>query len=259
MVIALPHQSSTEYLRDFIFGALAELCLEECPCCGAMIDLFGLRLRKYLDVPVIRGRCRGARPHHFTFLPLFVAPAKWHGYSAIENALRFVSQPEYANQTEALAAWEAQREIRIDDGETPGPSVSAIRRWWAEMSENHPDRPWLDRAREARQELREEHHVSSSDPGVAAPTMIESKPRCSNAGIAAMLLAMLTSLGAALLGGGVGATPDTYFATGIWFLENRHGQRCLARADLVGNVVPAPVPDLAVTLRNRRTYPLEPP
>jgi len=276
VVIPLPHQTLTDYHRDFRAGILEKFCPSNCHTCGAPIDRFEYRLRKAQQLWVLRGRCRGACVHCFTFLPLFVAPGKWYPYAAIEEALGFVSQGRFANPTAALKAWEANRETRVDQRQVGGPSETTVRRWRKELDQDQPERPWAERAAAA--SLLVPGQVwpgpacqcgpdglpgEKTPPPIPANIALPSSPPLLEPGLGlsftAVFLGALRMLGEALLGSPSSPPPGSCLAMGMWFLEGRFQQRCLAGFELVGNVVPGLIPDLAATQRLPRGYPPQPP
>lgn len=277
MVIPLPHKTLADYHRDFEAGTLEKFCTGFCPMCGAPIKPIEYRLRKTQGLWVLRGRCRGARPHHFTYLPQFVAPGKWYPYPVIEEALCFLAQERYADRpTAALEAWEEDREKRIEDGLPPGPSSKTVGRWASELGQDQPTRPWADRARQA----------ILDTPGQGWPGLI---PQCGSDGLPGektlpawkaallfpphpplleprheaplftVLLGLLCLLGEALLGKGGSDMGVSPLGTGLWQLEGRFRQRCLARDGLVGNIVPWRIPDMGGRPPPDRRYPPHPP
>lgn len=257
MVVPLPHKTHTEYHRDFLLGILEKFCPEICPICQALIYLFGFRKRKIMSIFLLRGRCKGPIVHHFTFLPLFVAPAKWYGYETIETALISVNQSGFSTFSAALADWEKARETRIEDHQSPGPCSRTISRWDKELGQNHPKRPWAQKAQETLSQMNKPVHEQKSasskrktlKPLAAAPISTRDKK------FTVRLLVTLRLLGKTLLG--MTSFPETKISLGIgiWFLESSCQQRCLARFELAGNVVPGPVPEVSMTEFLRRGYP----
>jgi hypothetical protein len=247
VILALPHKAIREYLRDFQIGTLEKNCPEICPLCQAPICLFAYRERKVLRIHVLRGRCKGARVHHFTFLPVFVAPGKWYGYETIEESLVFINQERFPNKTAAFNAWEEARENRIEDRIPPGPSSKTVGRWHSELVQDRPERPWKARAEQAILEI-------SSHRNLGHPGKNRQKPKTPG-DFSVLLLSILLTLGKALLGNSRPIPSVSVLGIGIWFLESRFKQRCLARFELVGNIVVGPVPDMSVTKIFLRGYP----
>jgi hypothetical protein len=71
-------------------------------------------------------------------------------------------------------------------------------------------------------------------------------------------LGILRLLGEALLGL-PSADRGSCLGMGLWFLEGRFQQRCLARFELVGNIVPWLIPEMAVNPPFSCGYPPQPP
>lgn len=277
MNIALPHQTVTEYLRDFFFGRLALFCAGFCPLCGNRIQIIGLRLRLIMEIPLYRGRCRSeVCGTHFTFLPLFAAPAKWHGYVQIETALVYLVERN-TTLTSALASWEEAREMRIEDGRPAGPSVSTLRRWWSEFAEASSDRIWYEQA-VALSPGHWPRPITVYGPGglpeaalLPSPTRrsqhanpvprFQPGPSSSFANIpvsAIEFLFCLLSLAESFLPTVV--LPNiSRLGIGIWALESVVGRRFLASGNLAGRVIPGPSPFLTVTHGGARVYYPEPP
>jgi hypothetical protein len=197
-----------------------------------------------MDLPIYRGKCSGSRQHHFTFLPLFVAPGKWYGYPAIEGALRFILREQAPHR--AFVAWEIDREKFVMESTARFPGTSTIRRWWDELSDGQD--PWLDRA------ISQVRLTTTPGwPGLLptcgpdgipgentirtiSPISMPSRPVRS-------LLFLLFFLGEIL----TGQCPTTVLGVGLWFLEVQFRQRCLARVALAGRLIPCAFPSLAVT------------
>lgn len=255
MIIALLHLTLTEYLRDFFFGALEEVCSGTCPVCRGALETVSLRLRKVQDLPVYRVRCLGQCRKRFTLLPLFVAPAKWFGYSQIQESLEFVTHPKFRTVTDGILEWDYRRDQRIDGGLSPDPSPSTVRRWMAELSQVHPHFSWEARARKAMGPPPEINSVGGPK-GKPGPDQIKVRPS-SGPTVGVRFLQILRCLGEFLLGPSH-SPPNSWLGVSLWFLESRFGQRILARANLVGRVIPGPSPFLAVTRRPSCTYPPEP-
>jgi len=259
VLLVLPHLSITEYLRDFFFGALEKMCVVACPNCGFPLQFFGFRLRKVLDLPLLRGRCgQQCCATHVTFLPAFVAPGKWYGYASIQEALEFVVGHGSCISA-GLAAWDASRDTRLLSGESGGPSVSTVRRWHEELSHTGSAVPWLSSGQEevCSRQSGWPLVISGCGPdGLIGETRIS--PGATPAGYSAspvgMLLGVLVLLGELLVCADSGP-PASLFGVGLWFLEGQFGHRCLARADLAGRLIPCLHPDLAVTFRLRHAYP----
>lgn len=255
MIVALPHKTPKEYRRDFQVGTLEKFCPATCPLCPSLIYFFAFRKRKVLNIFVLRGRCKGPRIHYFTFLPLFVAPAKWYGYESIETALVQVNQGGFANIYAALAAWENQREIRIDNHQPPGPSSKTVYRWQSELSQDKPDLSWTQRAEKALLQLTTQK-PSKTGKRLKKRRMSLPRPTASpTAKLPGVLLATLLTLGKILLGLASFSLPIFPLGIGLWFLETRHQQRLLARFELAGKIVPGPVPYLSVLEFFLRGYP----
>ena len=277
MVVPLPHKTLAEYHRDFEAGTLERFCYGFCPKCGALIEPIEFRFRKTQGLWVLRGRCRGPRPHHFTYLPQFVAPGKWYSYPVIEDALCFLARERYADRpTAALEAWEENREKRLEENLPPGPSRQTIGRWASELGQENPSRPWVEGARQAILDISRQGWPGPITqcgpdglPGEKAlpawkaallfpphPPFLEPRHE---APLFTVLLGLLRWLGEALLGKGgsdMGASP---LGTGLWLLEGRYRQRCLARDSLVGNIVPWLIPDMGGHPPPGRGYPPKPP
>ena len=244
MLSATPHLTVIHYFRDFCLGALEEFCSRPCRLCGAGVDL-ELRLRFVLDLPIFRGRCWGAESHHFTFLPLFVAPGKWFGYPTIEKALRFILLEHTPYR--AFVAWEINREQVMMESTARIPGTSTIRRWWDELNEDQGG--WLDQAiSQARLMPTPEWpgllpaYGPDGIPGESATSV----PTISSPSLPVRrLLCLLFSLGEIL----TGQYPSTssVLGVGLWFLEVQVRRRCLARTDLIGRLIPGSFPNLAVT------------
>lgn len=277
MNIALPHQTVTEYLRDFFFGRLALFCAGLCPLCGNRIQIIGLRLRMVMEIPLYRGRCRSDICRaHFTFLPLFVAPAKWHGYVQIEAALVYLAERK-TTLTSALASWENEREMRIEEGRPAGPSVSTLRRWWGELAEASSDRVWWEQAVDHSPRHWPRPITGYGPDGILGEALSSGSTRrfqlvnpvplfqpgpsssFPNVPVPAVgFLFCLLSLAQAFLPTAVSPTISC-LGIGIWTLESVVGRRLLASVDLVGRVIPGPSPFLTVTRGGARVYYPEPP
>ena len=259
MIIALPHKTSREYRRDFQVGTLEKFCPVTCPLCPALISFFAFRKRKVLNIFVLRARCKGPLMHYFTFLPLFVAPAKWYGYEDIEVALVHVNHGKFAYLNAALAAWENLREIRIDDHKLPGPSSKTVYRWQTELSQHHPDRPWGKIAEQALLQLAEPESSASKKRNHSQPrkkrTPLPGTSLSPTASFPEVFLSTLLTLGKILVGSTSFPLPVFPLGIGMWFLETRCQQRILARVELAGKVVPGPVPYLSVLEFFLRGYP----
>ncbi|EKD37494.1 MAG: hypothetical protein ACD_75C01107G0003 [uncultured bacterium] len=276
VVIELPHYSVTEYLRDFFFGTLEKICAGRCPVCGGRVCHLELRLRSLLGLPIYRARCCGGCKNSLTFLPQFVCPGKWYGYSTIEKALLVVSRA--ASPHTAFQAWEEAREAKQDAvrtlpdaAKTPlPPSTSTLQRWWKELGQNCPEQPWHERA------LTESIRLSSLKwPGVnpsygpdglvgeetvsAISAMSASLDTPSRHPISpsSLFLKLLLYLGESLVGMFPSA-PTSLLGIGLWFLETPFHQRCLARESLAGRIIPWSCPNLKVTPKASLTYLPEP-
>ena len=280
MVVPLPHKTLADYHRDFEAGILEGLCFRfcpTCPTCGALIDFIEYRLRKAQGLWVLRGRRRGPRPHHFTYLPQFVAPGKWYPYPVIEEALCFVAQERYGDRpTAALTVWEENREKRIEEGLPPGPSSKTVGRWASELGHCQPSRPWAERAHQAILDIPGQGWPGPLTrcgpdglPGEKTPPTLPTalllpphpsllEPRRGTA-LFTVLLGLLRLLGETLLGRDASASRASALGMGLWCLEGRFRQRCLARDGLVGNIVPWLIPDMGGLPPPGRGYPPKPP
>lgn len=273
MIIGLPHHTFTEYHRDFFFGALEKMCSGDCPVCGGRVKHIELRLRKILGLPIFRGKCSGACKKSFTFLPRFACPGKWYGYFAIERALLFVSRATSPNA--AFQIWEANRELLAASGTSLGPSTSTVSRWWDELGQSRPDQPWLDRAlgaeaRTSRQGWPGPAPSYGPDGLVGEKTFLLGRkkafprnsepktPSCRSSKFSSLMLSLLLALGEALLGSHSSTAPITLLGTGLWLLEPPFQQRCLARANLVGRIIPGSFPEVTVNSGTPFSYPPEP-
>lgn len=245
MLSATPHLTVTHYFRDFCLGALEEFCSRPCQSCQSAVAI-ELRLRSVINLPIYRGKCSGTETHHFTFLPLFVAPGKWFAYPVIEDALRFILNEQIPHR--AFVAWEMAREHLTAKSLSRIPSTSTIRRWWDALNDGHVIslEQAISQARDAQIPgwpgllpsygpdgiLGEK--TSSTIPGIPLPSLPVRR-----------LLHLLFSLGEIL----TGQCPPTssVLGVGLWFLEVQVRRRCLVRSDLVGRLIPGSFPKLAVT------------
>jgi hypothetical protein len=201
-------------------------------CGNERLQPCGWGLRRFLRLKLRRAYCRGCRVR-FTFLPVFLAPAKWYPYLTIQRALAFVADEKHRSPFAALEAWEARRDQRLDDSphRHPGPSKSAVQRWWAELTRRDTERPWLERTQGVL------HRCAPSRP----------VPLSGNCMLGRVLLGALLCLGAVLRGSVAALAKAPRLAVALWFQEIEHGQRCLGAGSDVGRVIPGPSPSLGGT------------
>lgn len=266
MLSATPHLTVTHYFRDFCLGFLEEFCSKACSICGAGVCL-DLRLRKVLDLPIFHGRCKGKVKHHFTFLPLFVAPGKWYGYPTIEKALCSIFKANVPNQ--AYEDWEADREAflypdsEVDDRRQKDifriPGKTTLHRWWKELEDGQEI--WIERAASFRQ-FGSRQGWPGLLPACGPDGIVGEKRMCDLPDIpdprpsVRSLVLLLLSLGQILLNRSFTSLPVSHLGIGLWFLEVQFWQRCLAWRCLFGRLIPCSFPNLIPNLEEMKHTPL---
>lgn len=257
MVAVLPHESSASYNRAIKDGSLEGWRHGPCPCCDGRLAPCGTRRRKTLGIVVLRAHCEKCDTY-YTFLPAFAAPAKWYGYSDIEEGLRFVLIDRASiSPTAALFEWEMQRVDRLDSGETPGPSSPTVRRWVKELGQLSPQSPWPTRVTNEVNRPKEkaaDRHPAQKLEETAKQAVVETSqvtnlasklpmPRSTHQAALSLFLA-LQSLGEKVAHEGLGffsagsTVLGSLLALGTWYIESLFHQRCIAVLALRGAVIP---------------------
>lgn len=277
MVLSLFCSSVQEYYRILERPGLAFFFLIRCPHCSEALGPDGWGYRRILAFFVRRCRCRLCHAR-FTILPIFVAPAKWYGYSDIERGISFITGSSASSLNGAILEWEALRENRRDEGIFLGPSGSSLLRWWKEVDQNPPTRSWLEFAFSEIRLLIPDFGLGLPLPprvpsfDVPESLLLEEPPgpKSPESGSslkgttfhrpdgAKKVFETIRLLGSAILGTLASIWNAPLFGVGTWFLEGRFEHRCLAMADLAGRVIPGQSPSLAVTSTGSFGYPPEP-
>lgn len=133
MVAALPFPDLPSYLRAFATGVLEAFARGVCGRCGRRLWANGWGCRLRAGLRLRRAFCPGCRTS-FTFLPMFLAPAKWYAYPAIQRAVDFLSQSKFPTATAAITAWDLERCVDQDNHLKPRPSAPTALRWWTSLS-----------------------------------------------------------------------------------------------------------------------------
>lgn len=243
MVAALPYPTLSSYCRAVSEHTLDRYASAACPVCPGELRPAGWGLRRFLGLKLRRAHC-GRCGTNFTFLPCFLAPGKWYAYPAIAEAVEFLARPEFENSTQALDAWEEERDDRRDSGEPAGPSRSTVCRWWGELGQAGSAERWLRRSVAQVIERVVDHPLPS-----------RVRPACTPHARAVALVLALGVLGGLVAKQFASRLIAPLLALGLWAVESRHHQRCLASASLAGRLIPGPSPSLAETAKGSSPYP----
>lgn len=256
MVRPLLCQSVNEYYRIVKRLGLEIMSVFLCCVCGGRLSPYGWGERRHLKIRLRRAWCPICLIR-YTILPVFVAPAKWYSYTQIERALLFISWSEFRSITAGLKAWEIERQHRVENGSSAGPSTSTVRLWWKTLKQTGPDGQWpsqpgLDRALTTNSSgltvtlpkapdsaaitiLPEDSWPE--DPSVNAVQPPDPIPE-PHSPLAKVVLQKLRTLGKTLLVQWPQTLVVSLLAVGAWLLDGEVGHRCLAQADLAGRVIP---------------------
>ena len=235
MVVSVPFPSRTSYDRAVSSGGLEAFVRGPCAVCPGRLAPDGWGERR---VHVLRLRLAWCRrcDTRFTLLPSYLAPALWYGYSAIDEALAFVAQPEFKTTKAAIVAWDHQRGDRIDSGMPAGPGATTVDRWWTRLGTTRRPVDFMSLA-VAQVIQRQSDHPLPSQIGVA----LTSRDRTIQLRLAFIVLGQLITTVLGIV------TRLPALATGLWTVEAVARHRALARSPGPGRVIPGPSPRVGQT------------
>jgi hypothetical protein len=130
--VALPFPTRLSYLRAVETDGLEPFVHGSCGLCGRPLWANGWGFRKFQGLRLRRALCSGCETS-FTFLPTFLAPAKWYDYPSILNASEFLAQPRFSTATAAITEWDLARSVDRDNHRRRRPSAPTVWRWWASL------------------------------------------------------------------------------------------------------------------------------
>ena len=231
MVVALPFPDRHSYLRAVETNGLERFVHGLCGRCGQPLWANGWGYRKIQDLWTRRGLCSGCDTS-FTFLPIFLAPAKWYDYSAILSAAEFLSKPTFPTATAAITAWDLARSVDQDNHRRARPSAPTVWRWWASLG-RAAESTWLALTVSEIAQRAPDHTLPFKSGAFASPHL------CA----VAMLQTMV------VLGGLIRYSVEELkgacsLALGLWCVEPIRRRRVLEPASCVGRVAPGPSPEV---------------
>lgn len=244
MVVAVPFPDPPSYLRAIGTGLLELFVHGFCGLCGWALWANGWSYRKFAALRIRRARCSNPKCRtSFTFLPVFLAPAKWYDYPAIRRAADSLSNPAFETATAAITEWDLDRSYRQDDHRGPAPSAPTVRRWWASLARAARSE-WLPLA-VSRIVQRVPDHPLPFQPGAFA------SPHRS----AMALLETLITLGGLIKYGLDDLKNACSLALALWCIEPIRRRRVLEPPSCVGRVAPGPSPNVTFRGWGPQSYP----
>jgi len=144
-------------------------------CSDGQLSPWGWRWRITCGLWIRRARCKYCGLT-VSFLPIFVAPAKWYDYPTIDSAVRFVlyrNRMSFPSLTSALIEWEMQRSDRCDNGNIGGPCWITVYRWYRILADL-PATAWQDRFEDAQRRA-----VTSPSPTLSVEAVTSTVARVS--------------------------------------------------------------------------------
>lgn len=242
MVVAVPFSDPPSYCRAIEAGFLELFAHGFCGLCGWVLWANGWSCRKFQSTKTRRARCSNPRCRtSFTFLPMFLAPAKWHAYPAIQQVTDFLSK--FQTVSAGITAWDLERCVDRDNHLEPRPSASTAYRWWASLW-RAAESAWLALAVSQIFQRAPDHPLPFQEGSLTTPHRR-----------AKAMVQTLMVLGGLIKYGVDDLKSACALALALWCVEPIRRRRVLEPPSCVGRVAPGPSPSLEFREGGPKPYP----